>query len=329
MNTDNLFAADTEQLRQQGRISDCNWDGAAVIEMSGTLAELYQWVPLFSRHPFRSSGNENRYKDEIRREPRSIEEEQFPIATVSKTYSLIQHRDVLSSIYRALKLLKFDCDNIGSSLLMTEYGERMQWSCELPKIKFDPGDGHPILLRMNCLNSVDMTTSLEVTLTWYRVVCSNGLMFGLGDSRLRKRHIHSLDPEDVAAHIQAHLQKVDAEQDVYREWFKRTMPLDAAAQWADESVAKEWGVHAAARVWHIIERGIDGEVQATKEKRLPHELQLKSSRAVPGAPSPAQNLFHASQALSWLAGTRNNFQERIEYLFAIPSLMTALTDQLQ
>lgn len=31
---------------------------------------------------------------------------------------------------------------------------------------------------VNCLNSVDMSTVLEITLAWYRLVCANGLMRG-------------------------------------------------------------------------------------------------------------------------------------------------------
>jgi hypothetical protein len=32
----------------------------------------------------------------------------MPVATVSKTYSLIQHRDVLASVFRALKMIHID-----------------------------------------------------------------------------------------------------------------------------------------------------------------------------------------------------------------------------
>jgi hypothetical protein len=38
------------------------------------------------------------------------------------------------------------------------------------------------------------------------------------------------------------------------------------------------------------------------------------------------NLFHVSQALSWIAGTRNTIPERLEYVKAIPQLMEALTE---
>ena len=181
-------------------------------------------------------------------------------------------------------------------MVISEYGERMQWSCHLPNFDFDPGDGRPLVLQMNCLNSVDMSTSLEVTLSWFRLVCSNGLMFGMGDSRLRKRHIQSLDPEDVAAYIRDQIALVEQEQGMYRRWMKQDLSLDDAAKWADTVVSKEWGPHAAARVWTS-----SALVKMVRlyppRRRHSHTLAyLHSTEAVPGAPVPTENLFHASQA---------------------------------
>lgn len=73
------------------------------MELTGEVAQLFPQILLFSRHPFRVGNEENRFKDEIRREPLKITDDPIPIATVSKTCSLIQHRDVLSSVFRALK----------------------------------------------------------------------------------------------------------------------------------------------------------------------------------------------------------------------------------
>jgi hypothetical protein len=326
MSIANLFNFDSDTTLNHQRTADATWEGASVTSMTGKLSDIYQAVPLFSRHPFRSGGEENRYKDEIRREPLRVDEEPIPVATVSKTYSLIQHRDVLSSVYRSLQLLNLKNADVESTLLLSEYGERMLWSCQLPNFDFDPGDGHPIVLRMNCLNSVDMSTSLEVTLEWFRLVCSNGLMFGVGDSRMRKRHICSLDPEDVAEYVREQLKQAKQEQGLYQQWLKQTVTLQQSANWVDTTVAKEWGPHAAARVWQVISFGEDGEVQHSKEKRPPHLLEVKAITRVPGAPVPAENLFHASQALSWIAGTRKSVQERIQYVTQIPALMEPLVE---
>jgi hypothetical protein len=320
---DSYNRTDENTLAQQARLTDWTWEGAAVVELTGKVGDLFPHLPVFSRHPFRAGGEENRFKDEIRREPLKITENPLPVATVSKSYSLIQHRDVLASVFRALNMIGIDISGVASSLLLSEYGERMQWSCQIPNIDFDPGDGHPIVLRINCLNSVDTSTALEITFSWYRLICSNGMMFGLKDSRLRRRHIQSLDPEDIAAYLKEQLDQRPEEQKMYARWREEAVEPQTLTEWIDEKVAGEWGQCAAARVWNIIKEGFDGEVEQTRNLK-PHQLPVRSANAVPGACAPVRNLFHVSQALSWIAGTRNTIPGRLEYVKAIPRLMGPL-----
>lgn len=138
-----------------------------------------------------------------------------------------------------MKVIRIDISGVDSSLLLSEYGERMQWSCSIPNMDFDPGDGHPLVLRINCLNSVDTSTVLEITFSWYRLICSNGMMFGLKDSRLRRRHIQSLDPEDIAAYLREQLDQLPQEKSGYDIWFKTTVEPQSLTGWIDEKVAKE------------------------------------------------------------------------------------------
>jgi hypothetical protein len=316
----NFHGLDQTALTQQARLTDWIWEGAPVLEFIGTVAELFPQIPVFSRHPFRSGGEENRYKDEIRREPLKITEEPLP---VSKTYSLIQHREVLASVFRALKMIHIDISALTSKLLLSEYGERMHWSCPIPNVEFDPGDGNPIVLRINCLNSVDTSTVLEIVFSWFRLVCSNGMMFGLGDSRLRRRHIQSLDPEDIAEYLKHELAQVAKEEGLYRSWCRTEVRPAALMDWVDAVVAKEWGLHAGARVWTIINKGLDGEVEQIRNLKA-HELPVTDTNPVPGSCAPARNLFHISQALSWIAGSRRTISERLEYIRAIPALIEPL-----
>jgi hypothetical protein len=321
--SDNYCALDEIALSQLSRLTDWTWEGATVVERIGKVADLFPQIPVFSRHPFRVGGEENRFKDEIRREPLKITEQPLPVATVSKTYSLVQHRDLIASVFRALKMIDIDISDVESSLLLSEYGERMQWSCSIPNMGFDPGDGYPIVLRINCLNSVDTSTVLEIAFSWYRLVCSNGMMFGLKDSRLRRRHIQSLDPEDIATYLKEQLDQQPEEQEVYSRWRETPVEASTLVDWIDERVASEWGPHAAARVWNIISQGLDGEVEQVRHLK-PHQLPITGTRAVPGACAPVRDLFHVSQALSWIAGARNTIQERLEYVKAIPRLMDPL-----
>ena len=331
--TSSFLLEDEEQLAQRARVENSTWDGSSVVEHKGTTAELYRKIPIFSRHPYRSGGEENRYRDEIRREPLELTENQIPITTVSKVYTLVQHRDVISSAFRALQLAKRDISNTEATLLLSEYGERMHWSCQIPGFDFDPGDKNPIVLRISCLNSVDTTTVLEISLSWFRLICSNGMMFGLGSNKLRKRHIHSLDPDDIVSFLQSEFEEARKEQGVYKAWYEQAVDLELVEGWIDGHVAKEWGPHAACRIWNIIQRGVDGEVGPSTENSppsrvplKPHQLFLKNEVFVPGAAVPGDNLFYVSQALSWFAGTRNTVQERLEYIKHIPSLINPLKE---
>jgi Domain of unknown function (DUF932) len=326
MTTDNYHRPDESAQSQQARLTDWTWEGASVLESTGKVSDLFPHIPLFSRHPFRVGSEENRFKDEIRREPLKITDEPIPVATVSKTYSLIQHREVLASVFRALKMIRIDISGVDSSLLLSEYGERMQWSCSIPGMDFNPGDGYPLVLRINCLNSVDTSTFLEITFSWFRLVCSNGMMFGLKDSRLRRRHIQSLDPEDIAAYLKEQLDQIPQEKSLYADWLNTSVEPGSLIEWLNGKLAKEWGPHAAARVWSIITEGLDGEVEQIKNLK-PHQLPIRNTGVVPGACAPVQNLFHVSQALSWIAGTRNTIPERLEYVKAIPRLMEQLTEK--
>jgi hypothetical protein len=325
MTPDNFNRLDETARTQLPRLTEWTWEGSTVVELIGTVAELFPRVPVFSRHPFRVESEENRFKAEIRLEPLKITDEPMPIATVSKTYSLIQHRDVLASVFRALKMMHIDISVMQSSLLLSEYGERMQWICAIPNMDFDPGDGHPLVLRINCSNSVDTSTALEITFSWYRLICSNGMMLSLKESRLRRRHIHSLDPEDIATYLKEQLDQLPQEKSLYATWLKATVNTQSLIEWIDKGVTQQWGQHAAARVWNVINEGLDGEVEPARNLK-PHQLPITSKIAVPGACAPARNLFHVSQALSWIAGTRKTIPERLEYVKAIPSLMESLME---
>jgi hypothetical protein len=315
---------------QSGRLTGWTWEGGKVTELTGTVADLFPQIPVFTRHPFRSGGEENRFRDEIRREPLDLTELPIPVATVSKSYSLIQHRDVLSSVFRALKMIDRDISGVESSLLLSEYGERMQWSCAIPGVDFNPGDGNPLVLRINCLNSVDTTTVLEINFAWFRLVCGNGMMFGLKESRLRRRHIQSLDPGDIAAYLEDELSTLPQEKSLFQKWHRASVIPDDLVPWIDKQLADQWGPHAAARVWHVLTLGIDGEVEQARGLR-PHELSLSAPTRtpVPGACAPVATVFHVSQALSWIAGTRQTIPERLDYVKAIPRLMEPLTAHIQ
>jgi hypothetical protein len=121
---DNYYRPNENTRTQQARLTDWTWESGHVIELIGKVSDLFSQVPVFSRHPYRVGNEENRFKDEIRREPLKITDEPFPVGTVSKTYSLIQHRDVLASVFRALKILHIGFAGVPLTRRRSEIGDQ-------------------------------------------------------------------------------------------------------------------------------------------------------------------------------------------------------------
>jgi hypothetical protein len=83
MTSETILLPDQATQAQKIRLTDWTWEGATVVEHTRKVADLYSRIPTFSRHPFRVGSEENRFKDEIRREPLRIIDEPLPVATVT------------------------------------------------------------------------------------------------------------------------------------------------------------------------------------------------------------------------------------------------------
>src|SRR4051812_43694778 len=75
------------------------WNGLPVHRWDGTYDETIERIPIFDRRPFgfetQPSGlSENQFYDLIVRRPAGGSTAEMPVGVVSKTYSLIQHRDI-------------------------------------------------------------------------------------------------------------------------------------------------------------------------------------------------------------------------------------------
>lgn len=77
---DNYHQVGQAARTQQAHLTACTWEGAPVFKLRGEIAQLFLQIPLFSRHPFRIGNEENRFKDEIRREPLKITDDPIPVA---------------------------------------------------------------------------------------------------------------------------------------------------------------------------------------------------------------------------------------------------------
>lgn len=172
------------------------WFNAPVSFHEGTLTEIRKHTPAFERRPFGLPPNAgealraNARLDTIVRLPFGEDKTVIPVGVVSKDYALVPHTTVLDEAGKALDAAKIAASEVKAQLKITEYGERMALSLFLPdKYRFDPGDGHPMALRLECLNSVDGSTRFRALMGWFRFVCSNGLIIGVTRSDMRRRHV--------------------------------------------------------------------------------------------------------------------------------------------
>lgn len=306
------------------------WSGLPVHHWDGSYDEIIERIPAFDRRPFafetQPSGlSENQFYDLIVRRAVESDKVEVPVGVVSKSYSLIQHRDIATEARKAAEGLGIDCNSLKCSLSLTDYGERMALFLQLPgDYEFDPGDGHPMTLRLCCFNSVDGNSGLVAHVGWYRFVCSNGLVVGVTSSRFRAIHNRHLDIGAVGAALRHGVELGAGEKRVITRWIKVPISEAQLVRWADGPLTQRWGVKAATRAFHIAQRGQDIEFADPFEKAPASSRSVKFTGAVPGALAPARNAYAVCQALSWLAKERNDVQERVQRTREIPSLMSRL-----
>ena len=327
------------------------WHGRKVYITKGSMSELFLKVPHFTREPYAIVGEGNPYLDMIIRNRMSnTHEHEIPVAIVSKKYKLVQHHELFDVLGGVLLSTGLDPNGLASELCLTEFGERMWLSVTLPAYCFEsptsthfhPGDTHDMNLTVNVLNSVDKTTTLEVNLLWYRLVCSNGLVYGK-NFKIKLKHNPSAlyIADEIEKFLQSQLKQADKQQQQLRFWFEKPICIQELApaspeavpieQWLEKSVSNKWGTYAAARIYHIAKTGCDGRfVNKGKKKGAPYnELTIdpRSITKVPGAFPHARNAYDMSQALSWIASQQGSIQTQFKKMMEIQLLMRALLRQ--
>lgn len=335
---------------------ELTWHSRKVTVFQESISDLRKKIPYFRRDPFRvEDGGMNQHLDIIVRKPLkggsqgyllppNDDEAHIPIATVSKKYALVEHHEVLNTLEAAVKKKGIDSAHLLGELRLTEYGERMWASFTLPThgfnpdvpTFFDPGDGYPVVLKVNIFNSVDKTAALKIHLTWHRLVCGNGLIYGedVDFRRIHRKKTLTSGAVEEFLDKQLESEQVFKQQERSKQWYARKIvskPLSeekpSPAQiehWLDAVVAKEWNANAAARAYHLAKTGYDGNVDPSQKGVSPHALKVGSTHKVPGAFAPVRNAYDISQVLSWIAGHRRNIQEQLKWMLDIPDLMDAL-----
>lgn len=298
------------------------WSSLTVNHHAGSIADVAARVPTFERW-----STANAQFDWIVRRPLPGDDlwEPVPVAGVRKTYALIQHRSVVDAVVKALGAAGIKPSEVEAELATTGCGERMALSLQLPdRYSFDPGDGHELALRFECLNSVDGSSRLRALVGWYRLVCCNGLVVGTTHADIRKRHSGVVDLSDISSALISGIAAAQEERRRLSDWRRFHVDQQRLATWADSAVRRTWGFSAATRAWHIIQGGTDVVVTGPFTDTLPTTVDVQLGNAVPGQPAQAQNLYDVAQALAWLARQRHDFREQFRWREQIPELLAAI-----
>jgi len=307
------------------------WFNSPVSFYEGTLTNIVEYIPEFERRSFslRQANNQhtriNERFDTIVRRPFRDDSSLVPVGIVSKEYVLVPHTEVLNVATKAIQSADIDKADVRAELKITEYGERMALSLYLPeRYSFDPGDGYPLSLRLECFNSVDGSTRFRTLMGWFRLVCSNGLIIGVTQSDLRRRHVGNIRIQDIGTVLTSGIQESDKEKSNFERWRKHVVRRDRLNLWIQEKLRKEWGFKAAARLNHISRTGYDADVLGPYKNNTPLTIPTRQSKRVPGAPNQSGNLYDVSQILAWIAKERRDLQEQLKWREKISGLIEPL-----
>lgn len=324
---------------------------AAIYERSlaGELDTLIPRLPEFARLPFGAErGTEHEFLDMIvRRASPGLPE--VPVGVVSKRYRLLQHVEVADALRTALASFGLHPREMFAEAHPSVYGARMALFVRLPRrFDFDPGDNHPLALRVLCLNSVDGSSRLRILLGWYRYVCANGLAVGTTRAEWRLAHREgatlaavptavqaevtapqdhedvSTERPDIASVLRAGIHLAAREHHSLRAWTKIKLPAERFAPFADRALAAAWGPYSSARFLSIATTGFDAQFAHPFERGAPSAKAVIRTRRVPGSPVPARSAYDACQALAWIAKDRRDPEQRVARMLQIPELMQGL-----
>lgn len=303
------------------------WRARPVNYWSGTWPAVSKLIPTFGLADFRATtkGPANPHIRVVVRQPISPDDAQIPVGTVSKTYRLAQHHEVIERCFAGMSAAGVSTNDLRCELGLTELGEWMNFRIYFPeRFQQTPEDGKPIGLRLEVFNSVDGTSRLVLLLGWLRFVCTNGMIIGETKQEFRDTHDQYMNLDKIPPAIQDGMGMV--EQDIGRLnlWQQTEVSAERVTAWANGPLSQDWGKKAACRVLHICLSGEDGKIVDPFAKGAASEKPWVPELKVPGAPSPARTLYDVSQALSWVAEKRTNPEDRRDWQGRIPQLVQAV-----
>ena len=292
------------------------WRARNVKYIRGRWDQLVEHVPVYKTDDFKAyaNGPANPYLRSVVRIPKTLLEQAIPVAVVSNSYTLAQHKDVVEKCLEGLEAAGVTLHNLDCELGLTELGEWMNLRVYFPdEYSFIPDDGHKIQLRLECINSVDGSCRLTVLLSWLRIVCTNGMVIRETRKEISDLHNERLNLSRIPEVVVTAMSVVQKNIQVLSGWEDIEVDESMIKGWADRQLAEKWGKKAACRTFHICTSGKDIEFTDPFAAGKPSEKPVTFVADVPGQPHRATNAYEVSQALSWVASSRTNPEERLDW----------------
>lgn len=310
-------------------ISDENsrWHSRDVQYWKGPWEKLLGLIPKFEEGEYRVDKDSpaNPYLKNIIRLPLTRLEQPMPIAVVSKSYTLAQHRDVATKCLEGIEAIGISLYELHYELGLSELGEWMNLRIYFPdEFNYTPMDGQKLNLRLECFNSVDGSSRLVILLGWFRFICTNGMIIGKTKTEIREIHNPYMDLEQIPVIISDAMNLIQDEKERLQKWDKQDVPVDQVGKWVNAELTTSWGLKAACRTYHICKNGVDVEITDPFVKANATDKAIEVICEVPGSAKPAKTVYDVSQALSWIASHRNNAEEIIAWQSDIPALLEKL-----
>ena len=236
------------------------WHGREVKIYNESISNLLEKIPEFGRYPFSiEEGIENEYLDLIARKPHLQDRGHIPVAAVSKEYGFVEHHEVIDSVLAALVNFVDNPQSLEAELLISKYGARMWINFLLPNCKFDPGDGYPVVLHINCLNSMDKSIAVRIQLSWHREKSDTEMQ----GRELKIPHKSPVKTEKIEKFLKYQFKRFSKEESLYKKWYETKLDWNSVVKWLNKTVANKWQGLTAVRAYHIAKTGIDVEVNGT------------------------------------------------------------------
>lgn len=105
------------------------------------------------------------------------------LGIVSKQYGLLEHKEVVNSFRNILK-----GQNVEEKIELQKKGAQLFATYTFPSSNIEVTKGDIVSMRLIAKNSYDSSSSFQIMLGAYRLVCSNGMIIGSHFFKITQRH---------------------------------------------------------------------------------------------------------------------------------------------